>query len=175
MAKESAVKIIKEAEKHSNIFSKVNITVKNIEKNGVRSILLPTESNKDNSIDIDNDDTNDKWREIRNTDGISNNGMTAKGPLANEIGADASNEPFIKKLLEGNVDTDMIAQYYPEYKVEAKEMIKQMKWIQDANLWSGNLDVTSTVNYLIIPRSQHHVAHLGSTSAIGKLQQKAMN
>ena len=141
MAKEAAVKIIKEAEKHSQIFSKINITIKDIERTGVRSILLPTESNPDNSINIDEDDQNDKWKEIRHIDEIyerileqnakmllkSNNGMTAKGCLAKDIGADASNETFIQHILQGNIDAETISNQYPEYDLEAKEMLRQMQ------------------------------------------------
>ena len=141
MAKESAVKVIKEAEKHSSSFQKINITVKNLEKTGVRSLLIPTENNREKSIDIDNDDTNGNWKEVRNIDEIfetilnqnatmlskSKGGMTAKGPLAHNIGLDASNEGFIQKLLQGKIDPNGYTQHYPSYKEEVKEMIKQLQ------------------------------------------------
>ena len=42
MSSSSALKVLQEAEKHSQIFSKVNITIKDQNKGGVRNILFPT-------------------------------------------------------------------------------------------------------------------------------------
>ena len=141
MTKESAVKVIKEAETHSNIFRKINVTVKEVEKTGVNSILVPTAINKNMTIDADKDDTNGNWSEIRNIDGVfetileqnakmllkSTNGITARGIMKEKIGSAASNETFIEALLEGNLNAEELASHYPEYESEAKEMIIQMQ------------------------------------------------
>ena len=73
MTYESALKVIQEAEKHSDIYTKINITVKKQIKGGVRSILIPTKDNPTSEIDKKNDDTNGKWKEVRNTDEIYEN------------------------------------------------------------------------------------------------------
>ena len=142
MAKETAVKIIQEAEKHSMMFQKINLTVKDVERMGVRSLLIPTEENNEQVIDHDNDDTNGKWEEVQEIESIyerileqnammlckSEGGMTATGPLSKDIELDASNEPIINKILNGTIDSKRYAQSYPRYKEEAEEMIKQMQW-----------------------------------------------
>ena len=51
MTYESALKVIQEAEKHSDIYTKINITVKKQIKGGVRSILIPTKDNPTSEID----------------------------------------------------------------------------------------------------------------------------
>ena len=142
MAKETAVKIIQEAEKHSMMFQKINLTVKDVERMGVRSLLIPTEENNEQVIDHDNDDTNGKWEEVQEIESIyerileqnammlckSEGGMTATGPLSKDIELDASNEPIINEILNGTINSKRYAQSYPRYKEEAEEMIKQMQW-----------------------------------------------
>ena len=104
----------------------MKVTVKGTESGGVRSLFVPTESNPENLVDIDKDDTNGMWNEIRNTDEVfdlileqnfnmlskSTIGMTATGALTEEILLDASNETFIKKILEGKVNATEYAKQF---------------------------------------------------------------
>ena len=142
MSTESALKVLVEAEKHSNIFKKIRITVKDEDRGGVRNILIPTETNPEQKIDTTTDDRNGKWIEERNIDKIfeiileqnakmltrSNQSITAVGPIQEAIGFQAENEEFLQRLLEGRVDTQWYARKYPQYEEEVNEFLKQMQY-----------------------------------------------
>ena len=141
MAKEKAAKVLKEAEKMSQCFKKINVTIKETNHGGIRSLLIPTDKNKNKKVDADSDDTNGNWEEIRNTDEIytllleqnatmlckSNQGITATGPLAEDIGINQVHEPFIDKILRGEINATQYAKHYTNFSEEAKTMIINMQ------------------------------------------------
>ena len=118
------------------------MTVKEVDRSGVRSILIPTETNPNKKIDKKNDDSNGNWEEIRNTDEIyeiileqnakmltrSKTGITATGPIQEEIGFQAENEDFIQKLLTGKIDTQEYAKCYPQFEEEVDGFLQNMQW-----------------------------------------------
>ena len=141
MTSTSALKVLKEAEKHSQIFSKVNVTIKGLHKSGVRSILVPTAQNPHKIFDLKNDDCNGNWEEIQNVDEIfeiileqnakmltrSKNGITATGPIQEAIGFQAGNESFIQQILDGTITDKEYSRHYPNYEQEANAFLQNMQ------------------------------------------------
>ena len=57
----------------------------------------------------------------------SSRGITATGPLAEEIGPGAENEEAVQKLLKGRILPEEYAKHYPNFREEAREMINSMQ------------------------------------------------
>ena len=57
----------------------------------------------------------------------SSRGITATGPLAEEIGPGAENEEAVQKLLKGQILPEEYAKHYPNFREEAREMINSMQ------------------------------------------------
>ena len=109
VTKTQAVQVLMEADKNSGMYKKIGTTIKGINKEGIRSILVPTVENTETKIDCDNDDTNGMWEQIRDPDEIfemillqnakmltrSRHGLTAKGKFGDELlGRGAENQEF---------------------------------------------------------------------------------
>ena len=138
---QTAVKILKNAEKSSEVFKKIRATVKKDERGGVRNILIPSPDNPDAIIDEKNDDNNGNWTEERDPEEIfelilnqnatmltrSRNGIMATGPLEQAVGHDTENEDFNTKLLQGKLSVTQYAQSYPTYQEEAEEFLRQLQ------------------------------------------------
>ena len=130
-----------EAEKNSGMYKKIGTTIKGINKEGIRSILVPTVENTEIKIDCDNDDTNGMWKQIRDPDEIfemillqnakmltrSRHGLTSKGKFGDELGRDAENQEFVDKILNGKVNPKQYTENMDTCKEEAEEFIQQMK------------------------------------------------
>ena len=139
MNREQVMKVLKEAEKHSKIYRKINATVKRIDKGSIRTLMVPSEENSKCKVDENNDRTNGRWEEVRNNEDIfelileknvqmltkSDRGMTVTGTFAKELGRDADNEELMNKVLAGQIDPEKFE--FEGYAEEAYEMIRQMR------------------------------------------------
>ena len=136
-----AAKILMEAEKSSGMYKKIEITVKGTKKEGIKSILVPTNKNPGQKIDTDNDYNNGNWEQIRDPDDIFENilmqnakmlarsrlGMTATGKLGKELGRDNGNQELLEKILKGKLNPAEFTEDMDEGREEAEEFIHQMK------------------------------------------------
>ena len=141
MKTEQAAKMLKQAEKSSDTYSKISATVKGNQKAGVRALLVPTSNNPSRTIDEANDDTNGNWKKVRDSEAIfetiliqnakslakSREGLTATGPFSHDLGHDAENDTFISHILEGTINPKQYGKYYSSFQSEAEEFVKNMQ------------------------------------------------
>ena len=142
MKAEHAAKMLKSAEKSSDIYSRITTTIKGYNKSGVRSLMVPTSVNTGKKINEATDCVNGNWKQIRDTDAIyetlliqnakslikSNEAITATGPFSAKLGHDSENLPFVETILNGTLDSKYYSKFYPTFQKEAEIFMKQMKY-----------------------------------------------
>ena len=139
MEAESAIKIIRNAEKAKRQFSKITRTMKGGHHGSLRNILVPSAPSNSNA-DADSTDPS-QWERVydphqqhevllrRNSHHLtrSHQSMFARGPMLNAIGWDAMG-PDLDSILEGRIDAELLGAAYPEFGPEAAAFIRALRY-----------------------------------------------
>ena len=163
---EQALKIIQNAEKSSQTFTKLYFFLKPKATSSLKHVLIPADSElQENTIPVIG--TSKQWKEIHSEEEVFNitllqnayslmwskDSVASTGVFSEQLGYGAENESFIQSLFNGTVDSKSLSKQYPQVQAELEEFLTQCQKSEDMKDFKWNFGVEEYKNLFDKTRS----------------------